>query len=118
MLRLILLSTLQSLFLVGTQVFLKLAVQRMGTFIWAWEFFKSQLTNWPLAASGICVATATFLWMYILKLYDFSMAYPMISISYIFGMLAAMFIFHETIPVTRWIGVILIMAGVIFVARP
>lgn len=118
MLRLILLSTIQSIFLVATQVFLKFAVQRMGTFVWSFEFFKNQLTNWPLAASGISVATATFLWMYILKLYSFSMAYPMISISYVLGMLAAIFIFHETVPATRWIGVFLIMAGVVFVARP
>ena len=118
MFRLVFLSTLQSIFLVGTQVFLKLAVQRMGTFMWTWDFFKSQLTNWQFAMSGVCVVSATLLWMYILKLYSFSMAYPMISISYIFGMFAAIFIFHETIPVTRWFGVILIMAGVIFVARP
>jgi undecaprenyl phosphate-alpha-L-ara4N flippase subunit ArnE len=45
------------------------------------------------------------------------MAYPMISLSYVFGMLAAMFIFHETIPLTRWVGVALIILGCIFVAK-
>ena len=32
-------------------------------------------------------------------------------------MLAAVLIFHETVPATRWIGVLLIMAGCYFVAQ-
>jgi undecaprenyl phosphate-alpha-L-ara4N flippase subunit ArnE len=45
------------------------------------------------------------------------MAYPMISLSYVFGMLAAIFIFHESIPAARWIGVFLIMSGCVLIAR-
>ena len=66
---------------------------------------------------GICYAAGTLLWMYILKKFPFSMAYPMISLSYVFGMLAAIFIFHESIPATRWIGVFLIMSGCVLIAR-
>jgi len=73
--------------------------------------------NWQLAMSGISIVAATIIWMYILKRYELSVAYPLISISYIFGMLAAIFIFHEAVPVTRWIGVALIMTGVIFLVK-
>ena len=45
------------------------------------------------------------------------MAYPLISISYIFGVLAARFVFHETIPLTRWIGVLVIIVGVFLVVQ-
>ena len=55
--------------------------------------------------------------MYILKNYEFSKAYPLVSISSILGILAAIVIFNETIPVLRWVGVTLIIIGVIFVAR-
>jgi undecaprenyl phosphate-alpha-L-ara4N flippase subunit ArnE len=55
--------------------------------------------------------------MYIIKTFPFSMAYPMVSLSYIFGMLAAMFIFHEDIPMTRWMGIFLIMTGCVLVAK-
>jgi undecaprenyl phosphate-alpha-L-ara4N flippase subunit ArnE len=41
----------------------------------------------------------------------------MISISYLFGLLAAIFVFHESIPLTRWIGVLLIMGGVLLVTK-
>ena len=33
------------------------------------------------------------------------------------GMLAAMLFFHEQIPLTRWIGIALIMAGCVLIAR-
>jgi uncharacterized membrane protein len=117
MIKLIILSTIQSLFLVLSQIFLKIAIARMGTFNFSWEYFKQVVVNWQLALSGISIVLATLLWMQILKHFDFSIAYPMISISYVFGMLAAVFIFHENIPMTRWIGVALIMLGVIFVAK-
>lgn len=115
--KLILLSTVQSIFLVISQVFLKFAMAKMGSFRFSWEFLKELLGNWQLACSGISIAVATLLWMYILRHFDFSMAYPMISISYIFGMLVAVFLFHEVVPLTRWIGVFLIVAGVILVVR-
>lgn len=117
MLRLLLLSTIQCFFLVITQIFLKLAVVQMGAFHLSVDFFKRLLVNWQLACSGVSVIIATILWMYILKHFDFSMAYPMISISYIFGMVASIVVFNESIPSTRWIGVVLIMIGVIFVAK-
>ena len=117
MLKLIVLATIQSLFLASSQVFLKLAVLRMDKFSFTWTFFKDLFVNWQLALSGISIATATILWMYILKRFELSVAYPLISISYVFGMLAAVFIFHEAVPLTRWIGVGLIMLGVIFLVK-
>jgi undecaprenyl phosphate-alpha-L-ara4N flippase subunit ArnE len=45
------------------------------------------------------------------------MAYPMVSLSYVFGMLAAIIFFHEDVSVTRWIGVLLIMGGCVLIAK-
>ncbi len=117
MFRLICLSTLQCLLLASCQVFLKLAMARMGDFSFSWSYFGALLSNWHLACSGICIAAATVLWLYIIRHFELSVAYPLISISYIFGMLAAIFIFHETVPASRWIGVGLIMCGVWFVVK-
>jgi undecaprenyl phosphate-alpha-L-ara4N flippase subunit ArnE len=115
--RIIVLSIIQSLLLCVGQVFLKFALSAMGTFSWSVRFFVRQLTNWWWLGCGICYAAATVLWMYILKHFPFSMAYPMISLSYVFGMLAAMLVFHESIPLTRWLGVLCIMVGCVLVAR-
>lgn len=115
--QLILLAIIQSLLLCSGQVFLKFALSRMGICSWTWQFISSQLTNWWFLACGLCYLAASILWMYIIKTFPFSMAYPMVSLSYIFGMLAAMFFFHEDIPMTRWMGIFLIMTGCVLVAK-
>ena len=117
MLKLVAYATLQSLLLASGQVFLKLAMMRMEKFSFTWKFFKEAAQNWPFAACGVCMLMATLLWFHILKHFEFSVAYPLTSISYIIGILAALFVFHEAIPYTRWIGVILIMAGVFLVIK-
>jgi len=117
MLKLVFLATIQSLLLASSQVFLKFATLRMDKFSFTWAFFKDLLVNWQLALSGICIATATIIWMYIIKRFELSVAYPLISISYVFGMLASVFIFKEVVPLTRWIGVGLIMIGVVFLVK-
>lgn len=109
--RLIILSVMQSALLAGAQVALKFAMTRMPAFSWSREFWLPMLVNWPFALSGICFALASLLWMYILKTFPLSVAYPLVSLSYVFGMVAAMFFFHEQIPLTRWAGVLLIIIG-------
>jgi len=117
MLRLICGSLIQCLFLAAGQVFLKFGLARIEKFTWTWKFFKDFFTNWWMLGSGLSMVAATVLWFYILKNNDLSLAYPLISISYIFGTLAAVFIFHEAVPFTRWIGVLIIMIGVLFLTR-
>ena len=117
MLKLVIIATVDSFLLAACQIFLKLAVMRMEKFTFTWTFFKDLLMNWQLASSGICFAAASIIWMYMLKHFEFSIVYPLISISYIFGMLAAIFIFNEVVPLTRWIGVGLIMIGVVFLVK-
>ena len=117
MIKLVIIAITQSFLLASSQVFLKLATVRIDKFSFTRAFFKTLLLNWQLALSGVCFVTATIVWMHILKRYDLSVAYPLASISYIFGMLASMFIFHEVIPLTRWMGVGFIMIGIIFLVK-
>jgi drug/metabolite transporter (DMT)-like permease len=117
MLKLIGLAIVQSFLLMLSQVFLKLAVMQFGPFQFTLAYFKSILTNYYLAISGIAVAGAISFWVYILRHYPFSIAYPLGSISYIFGLVAAVIIFHEHVSVTRWIGVCIIIIGIYFVTK-
>jgi undecaprenyl phosphate-alpha-L-ara4N flippase subunit ArnE len=117
MLKVIFLIILQCILLASGQVCFKFAVQRIDKFIFSWAYFVELLTNWWLLASGILLVTATVLWGYVLKHFDFSVAYPLTSIAYIFGILAAVFIFGENVPFTRWIGVAIIIFGVYFVVK-
>lgn len=111
------LAVVQSLLLAGGQVLLKFALSGLEGFAWTWSYWSRLLTNWWLLGCGLCYGAGTILWLYILKHYPFSMAYPMISLSYVFGMLAAWLIFHEDVTWTSWLGVALIMGGCILIAR-
>ena len=117
MYKVVILTLFQCLLLASGQVCFKLAVEKIDKFRWAWTYFADILTNWWLLASGICLISATILWAFILKHFAFSVAYPVTAFAYVFGMLAAIFIFHETVSFTRWIGVGLIILGVFFIAK-
>lgn len=107
----------QSVLLVAAQTFLKISVQLFGTFSWTAAYFKTVFTTWQFPVSGVCALSSFFVWMYVLKHYEFSLAYPLLSISYIIGLLSASLFLHEVIPATRWIGVVIIMIGVYFVVK-
>ncbi len=114
---LLLLTLIQSILLVLGQVTLKFAMLRMEPFSWQSYFWKSLLVNWQFALCGIFFTAAGLLWAYILKHFPLSQAYPLISLSYVLGMIAAIIFFHEHVDATKWIGVALIVAGCILIAR-
>lgn len=115
--KLFLLCLLQSLLLAAGQVFLKLATHEILPFGWNWSFFKSVLLNGPLAIFGICFGSAGFLWMWIIKHYPLSQAYPLNSLSYVFGIAAAIILLGEKVSVSGWVGVFLIVLGCFLVAK-
>ena len=115
--RIIPLSILQSLFLCGGQVLLKIALTESGPFSWTWRFFRAQLTNWWFLGCGISFGLATVLWMFILKHFPFSIAYPLSCLSYIFGIVAALIIFRESVSLQQWLGVFMIVIGCILISK-
>lgn len=114
---LILLALLQSTLLALAQVALKFALARMAPFGWTKHFWQSVLLNWQFALSGVFFTSASLLWVYMLKHYPLSQAYPMISLSYVMGMLAAIVFFHENVNYIQWLGVLLIVAGCALIAQ-
>lgn len=115
--KLIGLSIIQSVMLSLGQLTLKLALAKMPAFGWTARFWSDLLTNWWFLISGLLFGGASVLWMYILKHFPLSMAYPMASISYVMALVFAIVFLHETVVWNRWLGVALIMIGCIFVAK-
>ena len=111
------LAIVQSLLLAGGQVLLKFALNRMLPFSMTLAFWKSVFVNWQFASCGLCYGAGSLLWFYIIKNFPFSMAYPMVSLSYVFGMFAAMIFFNETVDFTKWMGVLAIMLGCFLIAK-
>lgn len=108
---LIIFILLQAILLCAGQVMMKIALTHMPAFSWSKEFFVGQMTNFWWLGTGISFTAAGLLWMYILKHFLFSQAYPLTGITYAFGLMAAALVFHESVAWTQWVGVLLIMAG-------
>lgn len=72
----------------------------------------------PWVLSGI---VATFLagvsWMLAMTKFEISYAYPFVSLNYILVLVAAFFLFNETLSVTKLIGSALVVVGVVVVSR-
>jgi len=66
---------------------------------------------------GVLTVTVVFiLWSTILSKIDLSVAVPVCSFSYILVPLVSIIFFNEKITLLRWLGIFLILTGVIFVS--
>lgn len=65
----------------------------------------------------VLYACTTMLWLYILSKADISFAYPIQALAFPIVMLISAFMFHEHIPMLRWVGVIVIFIGVLLVVQ-
>lgn len=110
-------SLLQCILLTSGQVLLKFSLMKMLPFGWNRKYWLSLLGNWQFAACGLCFGGGSLLWMYILRNFPLSMAYPLVSLSYVFAMFSAVLFFHETVSVYRWAGCVLIICGCVLVLK-
>ncbi len=55
------------------------------------------------------------LYMLALKWADFSFVLPLTALSFLFGAFLAKYYLHESVSAARWVGTLVIMAGVIIV---
>lgn len=102
---------LNILLLIGGQLIWKQALNAMNGLS-----VVNVITSPGVWIGGFLYVIATGLWFVILNNMKLSVAYPMQSLAYVFGLLAAWAIFSETIPTTRWIGVGVILLGVYLVS--
>lgn len=67
---------------------------------------------------AICLfASGFFFWMYALARIDLSLAYPTVSSSYVLIAIASVYLFGEQMPLTRWLGIGIIILGIIVMYR-
>lgn len=72
----------------------------------------------PVVFCALCLyAATTGLWLYILSRVPISFAYPVQALAFPLVLMASMLVFKENISVTRWIGVAVIVCGVVIATR-
>ncbi|WP_227317554.1 4-amino-4-deoxy-L-arabinose-phosphoundecaprenol flippase subunit ArnE [Cedecea davisae] len=94
---------LASLLSCGGQLCQKQAAQGEG---------RRHLLTW-LGLSIVLLGLGMLVWLLVLQHVEVSIAYPMLSLNFIFVTLAARWIWKERVSAHHWVGVVLIMLGII-----
>ena len=81
------------------------------------HYFAAAVTN-PWVICGILLELVYFLlWLAVLSWADISWGLPMHAMEYIFVAVLAQILLGEHVPMIRWVGVVLIAAGILFMMK-
>lgn len=89
---------------------------KYGAMIWTHKNNITGFLNLYILLGYFLLILRGFVWIFILKKVNLSFAYSFISISYIFILLIAYFMFKENITSNNIIGSSLIITGIIFIS--
>ncbi len=105
----------------GAQLLLKAGTNALGVITLTRENWFD--TFWRMATQGHFVLgvftymVSLVVWIKVLSLEHFTIAYPMLSLGYIVNAIAAHYLFGEAVSASRWLGIGFIIVGVWLVAR-
>jgi len=109
------------LLLVTGQTMLKVGLLKIGgtSFLGGglWENILKLFSTPYIILGFIVYGISAILWLDVLSKLDFSLAFPLVSLTYVFALIIGAFIFHEQVNVTRIMGVVLILGGLFFIIR-
>ncbi len=105
----------------GAQLLLKAGVRPLGSLSPSWATLVPTLlqvlAQWPILAGLGCYVVSVGVWIVALSRTEVSLAYPMLSLGYVVNALAAWWLFGEALNPARWAGMLLILGGVLVMAR-
>ena len=115
----ILIGIVSILFLTVGQTLLKLTMNKTGGLSISnlyYDFIKIFLH--PLFIAGIAMYFVSgLLWLYILSKMEFSVVFPLVSLSYVFALFIGYYIFNESISLNKCFGIIFILIGVFCIVK-
>ena len=116
----LLLILLSTAFGVAGQTALKLGVSQPGVAETATSVFSiiGLIFKSPLVMLGLVFyAAGALAWIAVLARLDLSVAYPFLALNFVLVTLSGRFLLGETVPPLRWLGILVIIAGILLVAR-
>jgi len=102
-----------------SQILLKSGVGQIGGFrisgakdilLTALQIFKNPF----IMGSVLLMASAFFLWLYILSWFKLGLVFPLTALTYVFVALMSYFMLGEKLSLYNYFGVVMIVAGVFF----
>jgi drug/metabolite transporter (DMT)-like permease len=72
----------------------------------------------PMVLLGLFLyACGALSWIMVLRKMDLSYAYPFLALNFVLIALVSRFFLGETVPLMRWVGILIICGGILVVAR-
>ena len=81
------------------------------------DFFRGFLTNFTIMGGMALYFLSAVTWLYLLTKLDVSYVQPILALTYVVTPILAILFLGETVPPLRWVGIVIVMAGVFIVAR-
>ncbi|MFC1686797.1 EamA family transporter [Nanoarchaeota archaeon] len=106
--QIILLVLLSTFTLSIAQIFFKLGSE-------SFSFSIQQIFNFHLWGGGLGLFLGGIFLLFALKKGDLSFVYPITAVSYVFVALLSLYILKETIYLKQWLGLGVIVMGVLFI---
>lgn len=106
----------------GGQLLLRAGMERVG-YIGANRVAKPvtlavQIASEPRVLVGLVLfAISAVMWLVVLSRIPLSLAYPFAGLTYVFVVVFSKFVLNEEVPGIRWLGLALIVSGIILVGR-
>lgn len=100
-------------------MFLKLGAMEAPRLAPHWNWTGVSGLASPLVWAGIGFVVASFLsWLYVLRHIPLTIAFPLSQLAHVLVPLCSYLILHEHVSLARWSGIVLVLAGIIVVAKP
>ncbi|MDQ6732712.1 MAG: EamA family transporter [Nitrospirota bacterium] len=97
------------------QLAFKQGAERAGAGLGLWGLFRGLWRNTAVVLGIACFAVEAVLWTMALRLLDVSLAFPAGSLCFVFVALLSRLWLQEQVGLERWIGVGLILGGVVLI---
>lgn len=94
------------------QIILKTGMNQVGEFTLLKTF-----TNWLVLLGLSFYGLSAVLWLLVLSKEKLSFVYPLVAASYVITVFLSKVILKENIPSMRWLGLVVIVLGILIVAR-
>jgi multidrug transporter EmrE-like cation transporter len=83
-----------------------------------WSQLPRLITNPMLIIAVVLYVASLANWVMVLSRLDLSVAYPLMSIAYVFSFIVGVTLFHEPLNASKVVGALAIIGGAILLARP
>ena len=110
---------LNALVVTGAELFLKMgarATAGLGPGL-SWTGITSLASPWTWLGMFFLILSLVS-WLYILRNVPLSIAFPLSNVVHVFVPLTSWFFLSEVISPTRWLGIALLIIGLLIVAKP